>query len=360
MSASKNDKPKAEYHELTEEMEEDLKTLEPKLIRWSILLIIALIAVGILNGFIPNPIFKIDFGEHTPLIVFGILLLATNVLLNLIKFIMLKTLGHRVESEADIVALYNFISYMVWFVVIVGGIWVVLGGGGMVAGLGAGLMGAALIYVLQDPFLNIIAWIEIIVQKLFRLGDRIEINGVRGYVVDISIMNTTLREFENWMDSSSLTGRYVTIPNNALLTNFIFNYTRDTEFINNSVRVDFTYESDLKAAEAVLIQATQEVLGDLMQKNIQQIRDKYEFRDISDHTVEKIGIPIWRLADSSVNMQMRFFAPANRCSFYKTKIVKRVLEMVEENPRLSIAYPHMELVPYSDGPYPVVKADSQD
>jgi len=280
--------------------------------------------------------------------VFGLVLLATGVLLNILKLAMLRTLGRRMESEADLVTIYQLVSYIVWAVVILVGLFVILGAGGMFAGLGAGLMGAALIYVLQEPLLNVVAWLQIMVQKLYRLGDRIEIKGVKGYVVRISMMNTTLREFDNWMDSGALTGRLVVMPNNVLLNDFIFNYTRDTGFINDIVKVDFTYESDLQRAESLLVQATEEVLGELMRENLTAIREKYEFRDITDQTIEKIMEPLWKLSDSSVTMQMRFFVPAHRGSYFKSQIVKRLMELVGQEPEVSIAYPHMELVRHKE------------
>jgi len=332
--------------------EDGSKNLEPQLFRWLVLLLLAFLAVGVLTGVIPNPFFEEDLGEYTPWVIFGLVLLATMVLLNLFKHALLKALGQRMESEADIVTIYQLVSYLVWTVVIVGGIWAILGAGGMFAGLGAGLMGAALIYVLQEPLLNVVAWLGIMTQKLYRLGDRIQVKGVKGYVVRISIMNTTLREFDNWMDSGALTGRLVVMPNNVTLTDFIFNYTRDTQFINESVKVDFTYDSDLKSAERLLVQATEEEVGELMRENIEVIRQKYEFRDISDQTIEKIIDPIWRLEDSSVNMQMRFFVPAHRGSYFKTRIIKRLVELVAEEPKVSFAYPHVELVTKFDRPDP--------
>src|SRR3989441_2724021 len=42
--------------------------------------------------------------------------------------------------------------------------------------LGTGLVTAALIYVMQEPLLNIVGWVVLVTMGLYKLGDRIEMN----------------------------------------------------------------------------------------------------------------------------------------------------------------------------------------
>lgn len=68
-------------------------------------------------------------------------------------------------------------------------------------------------------------------KRPFDVGDRIQIAGFAGDVVDIRIFEFTLLEIGNWVDADQSTGRVVHIPNQKLLTEPIANYTaeyRDT------------------------------------------------------------------------------------------------------------------------------------
>ena len=54
--------------------------------------------------------------------------------------------------------------------------------------------------------------------KAYAVGDRIEINGTRGNVVDHNFLTTTLLEIGPGQTSHQYTGRAIVIPNNQLLS----------------------------------------------------------------------------------------------------------------------------------------------
>ena len=224
--------------------------------------------------------------------------------------------------------------------------WFVLGGSAVFAGITAGILAAAMIFVLQEPLLNTIGWAIIMTQRLFKLGDRIEVNEVRGYVVNIGTMNTTMREFGGWMSGDTLSGRYVYVPNRLVLSSVVYNYTRDSPFINDEVITEVTYESDLTKADALILQAAEELVGDMMRNNVATIQRGYEFRDLRRHMVEEPTVR-FRMSDSNVTILLQYFCPAFRRRFYRSALTRRILELFQADPSISIAYPHMELVPYS-------------
>jgi small-conductance mechanosensitive channel len=61
-----------------------------------------------------------------------------------------------------------------------------------------GLIGAAIAFALQDIFKNFMGGILLFVNGVYRVGDRIEIDGKFGDVIDIGVLNTTLMETRNW------------------------------------------------------------------------------------------------------------------------------------------------------------------
>jgi MscS family membrane protein len=86
--------------------------------------------------------------------------------------------------------------------------------GALIAGLGIG--GLALALAAQDTVKNIFGGITIFLDKPFRIGDRIIINGMDGFVEYIGIRSTRLRTLE---------GRLITIPNAQFSENPIENIT---------------------------------------------------------------------------------------------------------------------------------------
>jgi small-conductance mechanosensitive channel len=301
-----------------------------------------IVAMGLFD--FPAPLPALPLGEYTLYITIILIILATKLVMELLKPLFRMALASKMPHEADIYALFQLISYMIWAGVIIALLFVALGGQ-VVDALSVGLPLAALIIVLQKPLLNLVGWGVLVARRLYKLGDRIEIHNVRGYVTNISLMTTLVREFGGWMAGDTFTGRYVAIPNSYILEKNVYNYTKDTEFIWDEITVSVTYESDHKVAEKYIRDAAEEVVGDLMRNNRDVVRSKYEFADLATYMVEEPTIT-WSLSQSSLEMHLIYFCPSYRRRYYKGEIIKKILEKFSTDPRVAVAYPHVEVVPY--------------
>ncbi|MEE9268166.1 MAG: mechanosensitive ion channel domain-containing protein [Thermoplasmata archaeon] len=306
----------------------------------------AVLAVIVTMGLFafPIPLPVLPLGPYQQFIVVGLIILATKLAMDLLKPLFRMALHDRVAHEADIYSLFQLVSYLIWAGVLLGILFVFVGVGAIDA-LGVGVVFAAVIIVLQKPILNLLGWGVLVTRRLYKLGDRIELNQVKGYVTQITLMKTVVREFGGWMGGDTFTGRYVALPNSNVLEENVYNYTRDTEFIWDEISVAVTYESDHKVAERYLRDAAEAVVGDLMRNNRGVVRSKYEFADLATYMVEEPTVT-WTLGESSVNLHIVYFCPSYRRRYYRTEIVKRVLESFASDARVAIAYPHVEFVPY--------------
>ena len=84
----------------------------------------------------------------------------------------------------------------------------------LVAAIGAG--GAAIALALQGSLSNVAGGILILVNKPFRVGDEIEVGGVKGVVDEIGLMATILHTWDN---------KIVTVPNGTVTSSVVLNYT---------------------------------------------------------------------------------------------------------------------------------------
>ncbi len=121
-----------------------------------------------------------------------------------------------------------------------------------------GFVGAGVAFALQEPLLCIVGWVLIIVKKPFDIGDRIEVDGTIGDVIDISIFHTTMIEVGNWVEADQSTGRIVSMPNSKACRRSIFNYTKGFPFIWNELKTVVTFESDWKRAKEIILKQAQE------------------------------------------------------------------------------------------------------
>ena len=115
-----------------------------------------------------------------------------------------------------------------------------------------GLVSAGIAIALKDPLTNLAGWAFIVSRRPFDVGDRIEIAGHKGDVIDQRLFQFTLNEIGGWVDADQSSGRIIHIPNARVFTEPVANYDKGFKYIWNEVPVTVTYESNWKKAKEIL------------------------------------------------------------------------------------------------------------
>ena len=287
----------------------------------------------------PTP--QVDLSAYQSWVLAILILLATKALLEVMRPLFRSALRSHVRFEADIFAHFKLVSYVVWATALVLIAYILLGSGvgqSASAWFSVGLIGGALVYIMGEPLLSLVGWVVLVTMRVYKLGDRIEINNTRGYVVGITPLNTTLREFGGTTTGDIHTGRYVTIPNSQVLRGNVFNATKDTPFVWDQVTITVPYQSDAKAAEAILLAAAEQVVGPMMRDNTARLRNKYEFEDLRDYVAEKPTV-LWNVRDAGIDLTLVYFCPVFDRASFKTRVVKEVLDRTNQRPDLRLSAP---------------------
>ncbi len=107
------------------------------------------------------------------------------------------------------------------------------------------ILGASLIVALRECVLSFFGGIYIRVKRLFVVGDRIEVDGIKGDVVSISSIDFDILEISQDIDNGQSTGVLITIPNSYIYTKNFKNYTKGFKYIWNEIVVNVTMDSNL-------------------------------------------------------------------------------------------------------------------
>jgi len=126
------------------------------------------------------------------------------------------------------------------------------------AALGFGLISLVLGFALQAPITSFIAWIYLVFRRSYLVGDRIQIKGFRGDVVEISYLDTSILECSgDYLVNDRRSGRIIRFPNSLILREEIINYSGpQIPFIWNETPIQVAYTSDLQFVEDCLLEAT--------------------------------------------------------------------------------------------------------
>ncbi len=169
------------------------------------------------------------------------------------RFMLWVILRRLADDSAYIYPLRKAIGYAVNILVVMllFAVWIERLGDLTVA---VGILAAGLAFALQEVIGSFAGWLTIISGRPFAVGDRIETGGIRGDVVDVGILRTTVMEIGNWLNGDHNTGRIVTVSNAFIFKEPLYNYSVYLRFIWDEISVPVTYESDWKRATEIMLE----------------------------------------------------------------------------------------------------------
>ncbi len=172
------------------------------------------------------------------------------------------------------------------------------------------VIGAGLAISLREALLSMAGWLNILTRQSFKVGERIEINGIKGDVVDIRPLHTTLMEVGAWVDADQSTGRLVHIPNAWVFLHQVQNYTHGFRFVWNEMSVTLPPDANWKRARTIIGELADESAGIVGQQAEQDIR-----RLASEYLVHySILTPFVyvKLTDTGVKLTLRYLCEARK------------------------------------------------
>jgi len=193
-------------------------------------------------------------------------------------------------------------------------------------GIGIGLLSASLGFALQRPITGIAAWVMLIVNKPFIIGDRIIIGTTRGDVVNITLSHVYLMEIGGIVTGEETSGRIIMIPNSVLFEQNIINYTSQDDYILDQVVVAITYESNLDGAMKIALDSARK-----------------HTKEFIEATGKKPYVRTF-FQPSGIDVHVRYTSPATRLQEVSSAITKEIYDRIMKADDVEIAYPHTEVV----------------
>lgn len=200
-----------------------------------------------------------------------------------------------------------------------------------------GLVSAGIAIALADILKNMAGWAFILSRKPFQVGDRIEVTGLKGDVVDIRLFRFSLMEVENWVDAEQSTGRLVHVPNGVVFNQPVANYTEGFAFIWDELPVLVTFESDWKLAEQLMRQVLSHEAPDVESAAGARIRETARTYSIRVGTLTPTVYV--SVKDSGVLLTARYLVETRTRRGRADRIWRGILDAFDAEPTVALAYP---------------------
>ena len=138
---------------------------------------------------------------------------------------------------------------------------------------------AALIISGKEVILCVYAGMMRSLIGIFKIGDRIEIDGIRGDVIDTNLFITKIMEIGPQNFTHQFTGRAIIIPNSLFLTKEVINESFMHKYVLHVFKMAFKRDEDLEFAEKCMKESADQICGEFVdkaQRHIEMIRFKEE------------------------------------------------------------------------------------
>ncbi len=188
--------------------------------------------------------------------------------------------------------------------------------------------------------------------KTFMVGDRISMGGVRGDVIALDFIKTTIMEMgqpptysdatsSTWVRGRQYTGRIVTVSNDKVFSEPVYNYSRDFPYVWEEMSLPITYTADRQRAEQIMLETAGRHtvrVRELSEETRQEMERRY-FVDLGDLQPKVY----YRLTDNWLELTLRFIAEERGVRDLKDAISRDILRAFDEA-GISIASATFEIV----------------
>lgn len=237
-----------------------------------------------------------------------------------------RTLTGRVEDKTSRYRtrkLVEFASYVVIAVFIATVFSNKLGG----LTVAFGVAGAGIAFALQEVIASVAGWIAITFGGFYKIGDRVMLGGIKGDVIDIGVLRTTVFQIGDWVAGDLYNGRVVRLANSFVFKEPVFNYSADFPFLWDELTLPVRHGSDLARAQTLLEQVAEDVTGEYAAA-VQGTWDAMTRDYVVEHA--RVQPMVTLVADENwVTYTVRYVTEFKNRRTTKDRLFRRILEEVD-------------------------------
>lgn len=204
-----------------------------------------------------------------------------------------------------------------------------------------GLIAAGVAVAMKEPLLAIAGRLAILTGKVYQIADRIEIQKLKGDVVDIGFFYTRMMEIGAWIEADQHTGRVTQFSNALLFSQPVLNYTRHFAYIWDELPLPITYKSNVAAATEILMAAGARYSGQFLSGAERELSEMQSYFLVP--AVEIKPAVYLRVTSNWVELTLRYLVAPRERRAARTYIYREVFAAVERREDIVIASTTMDV-----------------
>jgi small-conductance mechanosensitive channel len=191
-----------------------------------------------------------------------------------------------------------------------------------------GIAGAGIAFALQEVIASVAGRLAISFSSFYSVGDRVQLGGIKGDVIDIGLLRTTLMECGEWIKSDLYTGRIVRVANSFIFKEPVFNYSGDFPFLWDEITIPVKHGSDHVLARNILQRIADEAAGEYIPVAATWWKEMIRKYRIEDAKIEPIVTLV--VTDNWLGFSVRYVVDYKKRRVTKDQMFYRILEEFEK------------------------------
>jgi small-conductance mechanosensitive channel len=201
----------------------------------------------------------------------------------------------------------------------------------------AGLMTAGVAVALQNVILAVVGYFLLIGKYGLRVGDRVQVSGVSGEVVEIGLIRLHVMEFAGTGADAQPTGRVVAFSNSVVFqpTAGVFRQVPGTSILWHEISFTLAADSDYRSVEQRMRTAVDAVFKDYHQ-------DMERERQVMETNFNSVSIgPLtpsvrFRLTSAGLQVFVRFPVESRHAVEIDDRVSRGILAAIDKEPKLRV------------------------
>ena len=206
-----------------------------------------------------------------------------------------------------------------------------------------GVAGAGIAFALQEVIASVAGWVAASFGGFYSPGDRVQLGGIKGDVIDVGVLRTTLMEVGQWVNGDLYNGRIVRVANSFIFKEPVYNYSADFPFLWDELTLPVRYGSNWEYTRKVLEQVVREICGDYAVESLAAWQTAVTKYRLEDAQIEPMITLVAN--DNWIEFTARYIVDYRKRRFVKDRLFTRFLEEVDKSKnQIRLASATFELV----------------
>ena len=160
--------------------------------------------------------------------------------------------------------------------------------------------------------------------RSFGIGDRIEVAGHRGDVIDMTALTTTLLEIGPDPSTQQLSGRAIVLPNSLFLNHTVTNESFTDEFVLHTFKVPLKLSPEWPRLESILLEAARAECAPFRDEARDHFRRLGEHEGLVALSVDP-RVTVSLREPEELELVVRVAVPARKKGRVEQRIIRRFL-----------------------------------